>query len=257
MENSTNTLADLMVVIGGVGMLVGVFSLTGIGVSFARELLDLSGGNLAFLLILAAVAGIIMGMGMTTLAVYIFLAIVLAPALVIAGIHPLSAHLFCLYVGMLSYITPPIAMAAFPAAVLANASAMRVAATAARLGACKYILPFLFVLDPGLVLHGSFSPIAFSFISAGFGIFILASGLEGYMLGIGKLWPGSGRGSIAGYSYYSYLLRVILVCAGILMGLPWLYIKATGLGISAAILLPYTVWKIWNRDRQPEAVVTQ
>lgn len=256
MENATSTLIDLMVVIGGVGMLVGVFSLTGIGVSFARELLNLSGGNLAYLLILAAVAGLIMGMGMTLLAVYIFLAVVLAPALVMAGIQPLSAHLFCIYVGMLSYITPPIAMAAFPAAILAKASAMRVGGTAARLGACKYILPFLFVLDPGLVLHGSFSSIIFAFVSTGFGIFILGSALEGYMLGLGVLWPGSGRWSFGGYLCHSYVLRGILVCAGIFIGLPWLYLKAIGLIITAAILLPLTAWKLWSRDKQPEPAVT-
>jgi TRAP transporter 4TM/12TM fusion protein len=256
MENSTSTLTDLMVVIGGVGMLVGVFSLTGIGVSFARELLNLSGGNLAYLLILAAVAGLIMGMGMTLLAVYIFLAVVLAPALIMAGIQPLSAHLFCIYVGMLSYITPPIAMAAFPAAIIAKASAMRVAVSAARLGACKYILPFLFVLDPGLVLHGDFSSITFAFVSTGFGIFILGSALEGYMLGLGILWPGSGRWAFGGYFYHSYVLRGILVCAGVSMGLPWLHIKAIGLIIIAAILLPLTARKIWNRRKEHEAVVT-
>ena len=254
MENSTSTLIDLMVVIGGVGMLVGVFSLTGIGVSFARELLNLSGGNLAYLLILAAIAGLIMGMGMTLLAVYIFLAVVLAPALVMAGIEPLSAHMFCLYVGMLSYITPPIAMAAFPAAVLAKASAMRVGGTAARLGACKYILPFLFVLDPGLVLHGTVSSISFAFLSTGFGVFILGSALEGYMIGLGILWPGSGRWSVGGYSYHSYLLRGILVCAGIFMGLPWLYLKAAGLIITAVILLPLAAWKLRSRGRGPEPV---
>lgn len=256
LENSTKTLIDLIVVVGGVGMLVGVFSLTGIGISFARELMNLSGGNLAYLLILAAVAGLIMGMGMTLLAVYIFLAVVLAPALVMAGIRPLSAHLFCLYVGMLSYITPPIAMAAFPAAVLAKASAMRVGVTAARLGGTKYLLPFLFVLDPGLTLHGGFAKISLAFVSAGFGIFIMGCALEGYMHGLGTLWPGEGRWSFGGYAYHSYVLRGILVCSGILIGLPWLYIKGIGLVITAAILLPLVAWKIWKRRTEPEAVFT-
>lgn len=256
LENSTKTLIDLIVVVGGVGMLVGVFSLTGIGISFARELMNLSGGNLAYLLVLAAVAGLIMGMGMTLLAVYIFLAVVLAPALVMAGIPPLSAHLFCLYVGMLSYITPPIAMAAFPAAVLAKASAMRVGVTAARLGGTKYLLPFLFVLDPGLTLHGGFAKISLAFVSAAFGIFIMGCALEGYMHGLGILWPGKGRWSFGGYAYHSYVLRGILVCSGILIGLPWLYIKGIGLVITAAILLPLAAWKIWNRRKEPEAVAT-
>lgn len=256
LDNSAGTLIDLVVVIGGVGMLVGVFSLTGIGVSFARELMNFSQGNLALLLILSAVAGLIMGMGMTLLAVYIFLAVVLAPALVMAGIPQLSAHMFCLYVGMLSYITPPIAMAAFPAAVLAKTSAMKVGVTAARLGGVKYLLPFLFVLDPGLLLIGKPSAILLAFVTAMFGIFIIAAALEGYMLGLGNLWPGSGRWSIGGYTYYSYALRTILICAGVLLGLPWLHVKGIGLVITVVILLPLVALKIWNRSKKPQAVVT-
>jgi TRAP-type uncharacterized transport system fused permease subunit len=256
LENTSGTLIDLVIVIGGVGMLVGVFSLTGIGVSFARELMNFSQGNLALLLILSAVAGLIMGMGMTLLAVYIFLAVVLAPALVMAGIPQLSAHMFCLYVGMLSYITPPIAMAAFPAAVLANTSAMKVGVTAARLGGVKYLLPFLFVLDPGLLLIGKPSAILFSFVTTMLGVFVIAAALEGYMLGLGNLWPGSGRGSIGGYTYYSYVLRTILVCAGVLLGLPWLHIKAIGALITAVILLPLIVSKILRRSKKPDAVVS-
>lgn len=255
LENSAGTLIDLIVVIGGVGMLVGVFSLTGIGMSFARELMNFSGGNLALLLIFSAVAGLIMGMGMTLLAVYIFLAVVLAPALVMAGIPELSAHMFCLYVGMLSYITPPIAMAAFPAAIIAKTSPMKVGVHAARLGGCKYLLPFLFVLDPGLLLIGKPSAILFSFVTTMFGIFILGAALEGYMQGLGMLWPGTGKGSIGGYKYYSYALRTILVCAGVLCGLPWLHIKITGFVISAVILLPLIVMKFLHRDKEPEAVV--
>jgi TRAP transporter 4TM/12TM fusion protein len=255
LENSAGSLIDLMVVIGGVGMLVGVFSLTGIGMSFARELMNFSGGNLTLLLIFSAVAGLIMGMGMTLLAVYIFLAVVLAPALVMAGIPELSAHMFCLYVGMLSYITPPIAMAAFPAAMLAKTSAMKVGVSAARLGGVKYLLPFLFVLDPSLLLIGKPSAILFSFVTALLGIFIIGASLEGYMQGLGKLWAGSGKGSIGGYTYYGYALRTILVCSGILLGLPWLKIKVTGAAIAAVILLPLVIRKIWRRGKSPGAVV--
>ena len=256
LENSAGTLIDLMVVIGGVGMLVGAFSLTGIGVSFARELMNYSGGNLPLLLILSAVAGLIMGMGMTLLAVYIFLAVVLAPALVMAGIPELPAHMFILYVGMLSYITPPIALAAFPAAILAKCSAMKVAVSSSRLGSGKYILPFLFVLDPGLLLIGKPSAIVFSIVTTMFGVFIIAAALEGYLLGLGNLWPGWGKWSIGGYKYYSYVLRTVLVFAGFLCGLPWLNIKITGFAIVAVILLPSIAMKFLRKDKDPEAAVT-
>ena len=254
LENSAGTLIDLMVVIGGVGMLVGVFSLTGIGVSFARELMNFSGGNLTLLLLLSAVAGLIMGMGMTLLAVYIFLAVVLAPALVMAGINELAAHMFILYVGMLSYITPPIALAAFPAAILAKASAMRVSVHAARMGAGKYILPFLFVLDPGLLLVGHPSAILLSIVTTLFGVFVIAASLEGYMLGLGNLWPGTGKGSVGGYKYHSYALRAMLVAAGFLCGLPWPNIKVAGFIIVGVILRPLSATKILRKTKDAAAV---
>jgi TRAP-type uncharacterized transport system fused permease subunit len=124
------------------------------------------------------------------------------------------------------------------------------------LGGVKYLLPFLFVLDPGLLLIGKPSAILISFASAMFGIFIIGAALEGYMLGLGNLWPGSGRWSIGGYTYYSYVLRTFLVCAGILLGLPWLRAKAIGLVIAAVILLPLVAVKIWHQSKKPEAVVT-
>lgn len=252
MENASGSLIDLMVVIGGVGMLVGVFALTGIGVSFARELMNFSGGNLTLLLLLSAVAGLIMGMGMTLLAVYIFLAVVLAPALVMAGVPELSAHMFILYVGMLSYITPPIAMAAFPAAVLAKTSPMKVACSAARMGAGKYILPFLFVLDPALLLIGTPTQIVTAAVTTLFGMFVISASLEGYMLGIGILWPARG----GGYTYQSYLLRAILVAAGLLCALPWMSYKITGFAIIAAILLPTIVIKVTRKGKDPAAVTS-
>ncbi len=252
LENSAGTLIDLMVVIGGVGMLVGVFSLTGIGVSFARELMNFSGGNLTLLLLLSAVAGLIMGMGMTLLAVYIFLAVVLAPALVMAGINELAAHMFILYVGMLSYITPPIALAAFPAAIIAKTSAMKVSVSAARLGAAKYVLPFMFVLDPGLLLIGEPKAIALSIATTMFGIFVIAAALEGYMLGLGTLWAGKGAGSVGGYRYHSYVLRTILFVAGFLCGMPWMNYKITGFAVIAIVLLPLIVAKYLRKD--PAAV---
>ncbi|MDH5536797.1 MAG: TRAP transporter large permease subunit, partial [Betaproteobacteria bacterium] len=256
LENAAGSLIDLMVVIGGVGMLVGVFALSGIGVSFARELMNFSGGNLALLLILSAIAGLVMGMGMTLLAVYIFLAVVLAPALVMAGVPELSAHMFILYVGMLSYITPPIAMAAFPAAVLAKTSAMKVAVSAARMGAGKYLLPFLFVLDPALLLIGTTTEIVVAFVTTLFGMFVLSAALEGYMLGVGVLWPGRGKRRPNEYPMYSYALRAILVVAGVLCALPWFHYKITGFAVIAALLLPTIGAKLVRRAKDSEAAVT-
>lgn len=246
LESTAQTLMELLVIMAGVGMLLGAFSITGLAVTFARELLMLAGGNMALMLILAAVASLIMGMGMTMIAAYVFLAIVIAPALVLAGISEFAAHLFILYVGMLSYLTPPVALCAFPAAAIAKTSAMKVGITAVRLGGAIYLLPFFFVLDPGLILRTGIGGILLAFSSTLLGLFIIGSAFEGYMVGIGKLWPAKeGSWSLGGYSLHSYLLRGVVIAAGFLLGLPWglawglpVSPKLLGLLIAAIILLP-------------------
>ena len=239
LEDSGRVLMELFVVIAGVGMLMGSFAITGLAVTFARELLIAAGGNLAFMLILCAVASIIMGMGMPLIAVYVFLSITIAPALVLKGLSELAVHLFVLYYGMLSFITPPVALCAFPAAVIAGSTPMKVAVTAVRLGAVLFLLPFFFVLDPALILQGGIGEILLALSTTALGVFLIGSASEGYMMGIGKLWPAKKGGfSLAGYSLNSYFLRAALIISGILLGLPWGQTKGLGVVIAAVILLP-------------------
>jgi TRAP-type uncharacterized transport system fused permease subunit len=153
---------------------------------------------------------------------------------------------------MLSYITPPIAMAAFPAAVLAKTSPMKVACSAARMGAGKYILPFLFVLDPALLLIGTPTQIVTAAVTTLFGMFIISASLEGYMLGLGTLWPARG----GGYTNYSYALRTILVGAGLLCALPWMSYKVTGFALIAVILVPTILIKVLRKDKDAAAVTS-
>ncbi len=241
LEETTRTMLGLVIVIAGVGMLIGSLALTGVGLHLARELLILAGGNIGLLLLFALMGGFIMGMGMPMIAVYIFLAIVIAPALIAAGIAPLAAHLFILYVGMLSYITPPIAMAAFVAAPLAKTSPMKVGTTAAQLGGAIYLLPFFFTLSPELLLIGNTSRIVLVIASTILGMFILASAFGGYMIGLGELWPATREHRFSLTSMRSYGLRGILVASGTLLSLPWLQIKGIGLAIAAIVLVPVLV----------------
>src|SRR5690606_17247418 len=113
-----------------------------------------AGNSIPLMLIAGAVTSFILGMGMTVSACYIFLSILLAPALVRAGLDPLGSHLFILYWGMMSYITPPVALAAITAAGVAKADNTRTGLYAMRLGSILFILPFLFVLNPSLILQG-------------------------------------------------------------------------------------------------------
>lgn len=172
------TIGMLVGVLAGVGMVVGSLAITGVGNAFSRELLQYAGGNPYLLLFFGAITSFILGMGMTVSACYIFLAVVLAPALEQAGFSQMASHLFILYWAMLSYITPPVAMAAVAASSIAKAPAMQTGMTAMRLGAILFVLPFLFVLNPNLILEGDALHISMAIGTAILSILMLAAASE-------------------------------------------------------------------------------
>jgi TRAP-type uncharacterized transport system fused permease subunit len=149
-------------------------------------------------------------MGMTITACYIFLAIVLAPPLVAAGFDPVAVHLFMMYWGMVSFITPPVSLASFVAAGVAGASPLKVGLQSMRLGSTMYFVPFFFVLNPALILRGEPADIAIVVATAVLGIWFIASALEGYMIGFGRL--GEGAKGWAG--------RLLVLAGGLAMALP-------------------------------------
>jgi TRAP-type uncharacterized transport system fused permease subunit len=120
-------------------------------------------------------------MGMTVSACYVFLAIILAPALVQAGLNPMASHLYILYWGMLSYITPPVAIAAITAASVGKADAMKTGLTAMRLGIILFILPVFFVLEPALIGHGEPVQVLQAVLTAGFSVLLISCGLSGWL----------------------------------------------------------------------------
>ena len=134
---------------------------------------------------------------MTVTAAYVFLAIVLAPALIQGGLEPISVHLFILYWGMLSFITPPVALGAFAAASIAGSSALATGFQAMRLGSVIYFIPFFFVLEPALILSGSWWETIFASIKVGIGIILIAGSLQSYLFGIGHV-DRDGAGGIFG-----------------------------------------------------------
>jgi TRAP-type uncharacterized transport system fused permease subunit len=132
-------------------------------------------------LFLTAVVSMILGMGMPTTAVYVLLAVLVAPALVQLGIEPLAAHLFIFYFGMVSMITPPVCLAAYTAAAIAQADSMRTGLEATRLGIVAYIVPFLFAFSPTLLLKGSPTDVSLAAVTAMVGTVLLAVALTGYL----------------------------------------------------------------------------
>ncbi|MFT5643544.1 MAG: TRAP transporter 4TM/12TM fusion protein [Janthinobacterium sp.] len=186
----TGSLANLVAILAGIGLVVGGLSYTGVAGAFSRELLLYANGSIPLMLAAGALTSFILGMGMTVSACYIFLSILLAPALIAAGLNPLASHLFILYWGMMSYLTPPVAIAAVTAAGLAGCSALKTGFYAMRLGAILFILPFLFVINPALILQGGWQEILISATSAVIAIWILSSAMEGYLYRVGLLgWP--------------------------------------------------------------------
>lgn len=165
------------------GLIIGVFSLTGLGSSISRLVINLSGENLFLLLILVMIVTIILGMGLPTVAAYTLAASTVAPALVQMDVPVLSAHLFVFYFACLSTITPPVALSAFAGAAIAGANPMSVGWTALRLGVAAYLIPYMFVLDNNLLLQGDNTIFLFiDILTAIIGIYALAIAAQGYFV---------------------------------------------------------------------------
>jgi TRAP transporter 4TM/12TM fusion protein len=164
------------------GIIIGVLNLTGLGLRFSGLLVSFSGGHLWLLLVLAAAASIILGMGLPAVGVYLILSVLVAPALVQLGVPILAAHFFIFYFGVLSSITPPIALAAYAAAGIAKTNPMKTGMEATRLAIAGFLFPFMFVRDPALLLQGDFISILFGVGTAIIGALALAAALQGYPL---------------------------------------------------------------------------
>jgi TRAP transporter 4TM/12TM fusion protein len=173
-------LCEILVISAAAGFIMGLFQVSGLAFAFAAYLVDLGGQSLIMLLILAAVVSIILGMGLPTIGVYVMLAVLVAPALVKVGVPPLAAHLFILYFGMMSLITPPVAPAAYVAAAIAQAPSMATGWTAMRFGWSSYIVPFLFVYSPAILMQGSVIDIVAVTVTSLFGIWLVCSAMTGF-----------------------------------------------------------------------------
>jgi TRAP transporter 4TM/12TM fusion protein len=146
----------ILLVSAAAGIVIGVLNISGLAISITLLLTTIAehAGILAMLLMTAAIA-LVLGMGLPTSAVYVLLSVVLAPALIKMGIAPLAAHMFIFYLGMMSFLTPPVAMASYTAAAIANADLWETSVDAVRTGASGYLLPFIFALNPALIMVGS------------------------------------------------------------------------------------------------------
>ena len=227
---------EIGTILAGVGLLMGALVLTGKVGSIAYDLVGFAGDSVLLLLVMGAIASMILGMGMTITAAYLFLAIALAPALTDSGLNLLAVHLFMLYWAMISYVTPPVAFAAFAAAPIAGSSAMRTGFEAMRMASVIYFIPFFFVLNPAMIGQGTAAEVGTVVVTASVGVVMLAGALQGYVLGIGRL---GGRGAL------DMLVRALAFVAGIMFlapggerfGLSSLQLALVGLALFGAALL--------------------
>lgn len=201
-------LVELLVILCGVGLIVGALSVTGLSGTLINELLFIAGGSIGVLLLMGALTSFVLGIGMTVTAAYIFLAIVLAPALIEGGLNPLAVHLFILYWGMLSFITPPVALGAFAAASIAGAKAIETGFAAMRLGIATYLIPFFFVLAPSIVLQGDHFDgwLLFTLAEVLLGTWLIAGAAQRFLPLFGRLEIG--------------MVSLLLGIGGILIALP-------------------------------------
>jgi TRAP transporter 4TM/12TM fusion protein len=165
-----------------VGFIVGTSSLTSLGLTISNNIIDISGGNLLLTLVMSMVACLVLGMGLPTTANYIVCSTIIAPALIGMKVLPLSAHLFVFYFGIMADLTPPVCLAAFTGAGIAGASPSKTGFTATKIALTSYLMPYMFVYNPMLLLVNVVPYELFILvISALLGVIILAGALEGWM----------------------------------------------------------------------------
>ena len=239
LEVNGKTFVELIGILAGCGLLIGAFSLTGVISSLANDLLTIAGDNVFLLLGMTALTSLVLGLGLTTTACYIFLAILVGPALEKAGLNKVAVHMFVFYWGMLSSITPPVAIASFAAAGIAGAPPMKTGWASMTVGSIIYFLPFFFVLNPAFVLQGDLQESLLLVVTAIAGIIFICARLQGYLFGLGDMracgnmeWP----------------LRVALCLGGFVLAAPGGGVLAVSnlqmIGISILILGP-TLGLVW------------
>jgi TRAP-type uncharacterized transport system fused permease subunit len=247
LELNGRTFAELVGILAGCGLLIGAFSLTGVVSSLANDMLRIAGDHALLLLAMTAITSLVLGLGLTTTACYIFLAILVGPALEKMGLNKLAVHMFVFYWGMLSAITPPVAIASFAAAGIAGAPPMKTGWESMRVGSIIYFIPFFFVLNPAFVLQGPATETLVLTATCVLGIVFICGGIQGY-----QPWAGDLRRTGAA----EWPLRALLIAGGMVLAAPGGGLMPLSnvqmISLAAAILAP-TMAAAWLLARRPRA----
>ncbi|MCC6008727.1 MAG: TRAP transporter fused permease subunit [Rhodobacteraceae bacterium] len=185
-------MVEIVVIAAAAGLVIGVLNITGLSFSMTLQLVQLAAGNLFILLGVAAVTSIVLGMGMPTVGIYVLLAALIGPAMVQAGVNQIAAHMFLLYFGMLSMITPPVALASFTAASLAGSGPMETGVQAVKMGWVAYLIPFLIVMEPGLVMQADPVTVLWNLGGAIVGVVFATAAIYGFWRRRLRWWERAG-----------------------------------------------------------------
>jgi TRAP transporter 4TM/12TM fusion protein len=216
--------ADVLLVCALAGMIIGLLTTTGLGFTLSLLLLEIGKSSLVILLVVTAIVSLILGMGMPTTAVYMLLATLAAPSLIQLGVPALGAHMFVFYYGLLSMITPPVALAAFAAASIANASPVAVGWHSVKMAWVAFLVPFLFVYQPAILMQGSVGEIAVVVIGSLIAVPLITGALVGHALAplalaTRGLWAVAGLMIFMPFSTiggYGLAIDVVAITAGAL-----------------------------------------
>jgi TRAP transporter 4TM/12TM fusion protein len=230
LKDTGEGMLEIGVISAGAGLIIGIISYTGLGYTFSSTLISLSGGSTFLLLVLAAAGAIVLGMGMTVTAAYLLMVILIAPALTTTGVAPLNAHLFVFYFAVLSFVTPPVCLAVYAAASIGKADMFKTGYQAIRLSIAAYIVPFIFVYHPALLLQGNITEVLIAAVTAVIGISLVAIAVEGYL-----------------FRPLDWVRRILICGGGILSMIPGWETDLLGLAIAAPIL--FWEWKLRQKSK--------
>jgi TRAP transporter 4TM/12TM fusion protein len=218
------------------GIVIGVVTLGGLGIVFTQFVIGLAQDTLLLALILTMIAGIVLGMGMPTTPAYIIMTALLVPAIIKLGVIAPAAHMFAFYFAILSAITPPVALAVYAAAGLAKADIWSSGWAAVKIGGAGFIIPFMFVYEPALLMEGDWPTILWASLTACIGVTLFAAGLHGYLVTAASLWQ-----------------RVALVAAGLGLIKPGLESDLIGAGLVTVVVLA----QVLSRRAAQAAIIKQ
>lgn len=223
----------IAVVTASVGIMLGALNLSGLGVKVSGFIVEIGGGNLILTLLLVGLASLILGMGLEIVPLYLTLVVLTAPALVDLGLTPVQAHLYVIFWGLASFITPPVCNAVYAACAISGGSVWRTGGEAMRLGAAVFLVSFAFALNPALIMEGNLPDVVLGVGTALIGSLVLAAGLQGF-----GLW------------HMNWPQRVLFMIAGILLLAP----SVSGAFIAGGLLTLAVVWWRLGKPKSPAFV---